>query len=193
MADVEKSEPNSTLNGQDTENFQPNTGENSEHMLKPWLKNVGKEFYDNEELAQYDTLKDAITDLLKRPKAKDTPESYGETGKVEEAFKKAGLTADEANEISHAFSERIPAPKADLKEYFKDNYNDVTDNYKKGVDSFADDALKQAITDNGLDKDPVFVDLLSRVGKETGSHTFDAPKHEEKKDWARMLVEKRTK
>ena len=193
MADIEKSEPDSTLNGQETGNFQPNTGENSETMLKPWLKNVGKDFYQNEELAQYDSLKDALTNLLKRPKAKDVPESYGEIGKVEEAYRKAGLTADEAKEITAAFSERMPKEKPDLKDYFKDDYGKVTENYRKGVDSFADDALKKAIADSGLDKDPAFVDFVSRVGKETGQNTFEPPKNAAKKDYAQMLVENKTK
>ena len=116
-------------------------------------------------------------------------ESYGELGKVEEAYKKAGLTSDEAKEITSAFSDRMPKPKPDLKEYFKDKYGEVTEDYRKGIGSFTDDALQKEITDSGLDKDPVFVSIMARVGKETGGSVFTPPKNtEEKTDYALELV-----
>lgn len=189
MAENEKSEEQEALGGGENQNHQQNGSENSEKMLKPWLKNAGKEFYLNEELGQYDSLSDALKALLARPKAKETPESYGELGKVEEAYKKAGLTSDEAKEITSAFSERMPKPKPDLKEYFKDKYGEVTEDYRKGIGSFTDDALQKEITDSGLDKDPVFVSIMARVGKETGGSVFTPPKNtEEKMDYALELV-----
>lgn len=189
MAEIEKSEEQKPFDGGDPQNHQTPDSENSEKMLKPWLKNVGKEFYMNEELGKYDSLPDAIRALLARPKAKEMPETYGEIGKVEEAYKKAGLTKEEADAISAAYSERIPKAKPDLKDYFKDDYGSVAESYKKGIGSFTDDALQKEITDSGLDKDPVFVAIMARVGKETGDNTFTPPKNnEEKRNYALDLV-----
>ena len=187
MAEIEKSEELETLDGEDTQNHQSTSSENSEKMLKPWLKNVGKEFYMNEELGQYDSLPEAIKALLERPKAKVIPDSYGEEGKVEEAYKKAGLTSEEAKAISEAYKE-IAKAKPELKDLFKDRYEDVMNNYKKGVESFADDAVKTQITEAGLDKDPVFVEVMARVGKETADTPFTPPKTETKKNYAAELV-----
>lgn len=187
MAEIEKSEELETLDGEDTQNHQSKGSENSEKMLKPWLKNVGKEFYMNEELGQYDSLPEAIKALLERPKAKVIPDSYGEEGKVEEAYKKAGLTSEEAKAISEAYKE-IAKAKPELKDLFKDRYEDVMNNYKKGVESFADDAVKTQITEAGLDKDPVFVEVMARVGKETADAPFTPPKTETKKNYAAELV-----
>lgn len=187
MAEIEKSEELKTLDGEYTQNHQSSGSENSEKMLKPWLKNVGKEFYMNEELGQYDSLPEAIKALLERPKAKVTPDSYGEEGKVEEAYKKAGLTSEEAKAISEAYKE-IAKAKPELKDLFKDRYEDVMNNYKKGVESFADDTVRTQITEAGLDKDPVFVEVMARVGKETADTPFTPPKTETKKNYAAELV-----
>ena len=187
MAEIEKSEEQKTLDGEDTQNHQSPGSENSEKMLKPWLKNVGKEFYMNEELGQYDSLSEAIKALLERPKAKVTPDSYGEEGKVEEAYKKAGLTSEEAKAISEAYKE-IAKAKPELKDLFKDRYEDVMNNYKKGVESFVDDTVRTQITEAGLDKDPVFVEVMARVGKETADTPFTPPKTETKKNYAAELV-----
>ena len=91
MAEQEKSEEVLPPDGKDTGNHQEEHSENSESMLKPWLKNLGKEFYQNQELAKYDTLPDAVRDLLKRPTAKEVPESFGLTEGSDEIYRKAGL------------------------------------------------------------------------------------------------------
>ena len=191
MAEIEKSEEQKTLDGGDTQNHQTPGSENSEKMLKPWMKNLGKEFYMDEELGQYDSLPEAVKALKARPKAKVTPESYGESGEVEEAYKKAGLTSEEAKAISAAYSKRIPKAKPSLEEYFGERLQSVTDSYSKGIGSFADEVTQKAIKDSGLDKDPVFVSIMARVGKETGGDSFNKPdpKPAPKKDAATRAIE----
>ena len=197
MAELEKSEEQKAFDGGDTQNHQPESSENSEKMLKPWMKNLGKEFYMDEELGQYDSLPDAVRALKSRPKAKAVPESYGETGKVEEAFKKAGITKEEADAISSAFSERekeekekADKNKPELKDVLGEKYISVMEDYGKSVASFMDEDLKKKIDDKGFSNDPDFVTLLAKVGKEIGSATFRKPEMPPaKKSYADQMVE----
>ena len=191
MAEIEKSEDEQVLDGGETQNHQPEHTENSEKMLKPWMKNLGKEFYMDEELGQYDSLPEAVKALKARPKAKVVPESYGETGGVEEAYRKAGLTKEEAEAISTAYSEREKAKmkKPDLKETFGDKYDSTMESYGKGISSFADEDLRKKISEKGFDKDPDFVTLLSKIGKEIGSADFRKPETPPaKKSYADQMV-----
>lgn len=160
-------------------------------MLKPWMKTLGKEFYRNEDLAGFDSLTDAVRSLLGRPKAKEIPESYGVRDGFEETFKKAGLTLEEAREIDGKYSELLPKAKPDLKNVFKDRYDETMKLYADGVKGISDD-LSSKIKANGLDKDPVFVEIMARVGKETGEETFVEPKDSPKgrRNYAMELLQK---
>lgn len=190
MAEIEKSEEQEILDGGDTQNHQSPGSENSEKMLKPWMKNLGKEFYMDEELAKYDSLPDAVRALKARPKAKDVPDTYGESEEIEKAYKAAGLTKKEAEAISAAYKPMIPEKPMDLKEAFGDAYDSTMANYSKGIGSFADD-LKDRIGKAGLDKIPEFVRIMARVGKETGGDNFNkTPSKGDGKDPARRYVEK---
>ena len=171
MADIEKSEDEKALDGGDTRNHQPEHAENSENMLRPWMKNLGKKYYQNEYLGNFESLPDAVDALMRRPEPKEVPDSYGESEEVEKAYKAAGLTKKEAEAISAAYRPSIAKPKEDLEKHFGDDYRSVMDEYGKGISSFADD-MRQKITEEGLDKDPLFVSIMARVGKETGQNEF---------------------
>ena len=179
MADNEKSEDEKTLDGGNTQNHQSDQSENSEKMLRPWMKNLGKKFYDNKTLGKFETLPEAVEALLNRPEPKDVPESYGESESIEKAYKDAGLTKKEAEAISAAFKPLMKETPPDLKEAFGDKYDSTMADYGKGIGSFADD-LKDRIEKKGWDKDPYFVSIMSRIGKETGGDHFDKPKDQEK-------------
>ena len=150
----------------------PQDGTPSEEYLKPWMQQLGKAFAKNEQLAKYDRLADAVDDLLKRPEPKEIPSSYGLRDGTEELFRNAGLTKKEAQDIDAYYSQMSPKAKPDLKEVFKDGYEEKMGLYQNGVKSISDD-LKDRISETGLDKDPVFVEIMSRVGKETGGKPFN--------------------
>ena len=143
-------------------------------MLKPFLKTLGKKYYQNETLAKYDTLADAIDSLLSRPEKKETPDSYGLREGTDEMFRKAGLTKAEAEAIESYYGKLIPKAKPDLKEHFGEKFDETIKLYEKGVKGISSD-LAEEISKSGLDKDPTFVNILARVGKEVGSKTFVAP------------------
>ena len=189
MAEQEKSEEVLPPDGKDTGNHQEEHSENSESMLKPWLKNLGKEFYQNQELAKYDTLPDAVRDLLKRPTAKEVPESFGLTEGSDEIFRKAGLTKEEATSIDSFYKEMIPKPKTPLTEYFGDKYQDTMKSYADGIKAFGGDA--DALKKSGLEEDPHFVEIMARVGKETAGNVFSPPNNGSNgdKSAARVLID----
>ena len=83
-----------------------------------------------------------------------------------------GRSEKEAQDIDAYYSKMIPKAKPDLKEVFKDGYEEKMGLYQNGVKSISDD-LKDRISETGLDKDPVFVEIMSRVGKETGGKPFN--------------------
>nr|DAE35810.1 MAG TPA: hypothetical protein [Bacteriophage sp.] len=152
----------------------------SSEMLKPWMKTLGKAFYQNEVLGKYDSLSDAVNALLERPEKKSVPESYSIREGADEVFRKAGLTKAEAEAIDKYYSKYIPAKKPDLKEVLGDKYDEVEKLYRDGVKGISED-LENDIVKAGLDKDPTFVKIMARVGKETGGRPFYPPKHTEEK------------
>jgi hypothetical protein len=148
-----------------------NQTQSSSEMKKPWMKTLGKEYWQNEDLAQYDSLGDAIGSLLKRPKAKEVPDSYG-YGDADELFKKGGLTKEEADSIEAYYQKKIPA-RSTQKEIFGEEFDTQNRLYSKAVDALGKD-LSEDIRNNGLDKDPTFVKMMARVGKELGGATFNS-------------------
>lgn len=169
--DIEKADMQENLNDDSH-----SSADSSSEMLKPWMKTLGKSFYKNEVLGKYDSLSDAVTDLLKRPEKKDVPDSYQLRDGTDELFKKAGLTKDEASDIDKFYGKLIPAKKKDLKEVFGDRYDNVMKLYADGVKGISED-LEGDIKKSGLDKDPVFVNIMARVGRETGGKPFVPPKN----------------
>lgn len=173
MADeIEKAEEKEDLNGSNSHS----SNDSSSEMLKPWLKTLGKDYYRNERLGQYERLTDAIDDLLEKSKPKDIPDRYGLRDGSDDVFRKAGLTKEEAEEVDRFYSGLIPKEKPSLKDVFKENYDETMRHYEDGIKAVSDD-LKDRISKEGLDKDPLFVEIMSRVGKETGETEFREDKN----------------
>ncbi len=143
----------------------------SAEIKKPWLKTLSKEYWQNDELAKYDSPSDAIGALLKRPVAKEVPSEYG-YGDADEIFKKSGLSKEEADSIEAYYSKKIPA-RATQKEIFGADFDTQNRYYSKAVESLGKD-LSEDIKKNGLDNDPTFVKMMARVGKEIGGATFES-------------------
>lgn len=141
----------------------------SSQMLKPWMKTLGKEYWQNEVLGSYDSLGDAIGGLLKRPEAKTIPDSYG-CGDADEIFRKAGLTKEEAEEIEKYYSAKIPY-RENRKDTFGAEFDFKDRLYAKAVDTFGK-GFEEQIKASGLDRDPVFAKIMASVGKEIGSSGF---------------------
>ena len=162
--------PNQNHEGDDASR---RNGDTRSEMLRPWMRTLGKKYWQNEHLGKFETLDDALDAMLRRPEPKTVPESYGESEAVEKAYREAGLTKKEAEAISAAYKTLMPPEKEDLQKHFGDKYDSTMKDYAKGIGSFAED-LKDSIAKTGLDKDPVFVDVMARVGKETGVDHFNS-------------------
>ena len=188
MADNEHFENQDDPNRDDASRQNDNS---QSDMLRPWMRTLGKKYYQNATLGKFETLDDAVDALLRRPEPKTLPESYGEDEGIEKAYKAAGLTKAEADAITAAFTSKYTKNEKTLQEVFGDKLDSVMELYDKGIGSFADD-MKDRITASALDKNPDFVEIMSRVGKETGGNVFREPNpHDEKpKDPATRMVEK---
>lgn len=171
MDNIEKAETGASLNDDSREA----KGDSSE-MIKPWMKTLGKKYYQNSVLGKFDSLSDAVDSLLERPEKKEIPEEYGIREGSDSIFKEAGLTKDEAKKIDKYYASMIPEKKPDLKEYFGEGYDEIARLYKEGVNGISVD-LAGDIEKSGLDKDPVFVKIMARVGRETAGHVFSEPKN----------------
>lgn len=148
-----------------------NSNSASSEMNKTWLKTLPKEFWKNETLSKYDSLSDAVSDLLKRPEAKEVPESYG-YGNADELFSKAKLTKEEADDIEKYYSSKMIERKS-RKDIFGDTFDEDDRRYTKAIDAFGKD-LADDIKKSGLDENPMFVKFAARVGKELGSISFNS-------------------
>lgn len=148
--------------------------ETSSEMVKPYLKTLGRKYYKNEFFRDYESLGDAMDELLSRPAAKKLPDEYGLREGADELYRKAGLTKEEAAEIDAFYGKMIPDRKPELAEVFGDELDAVKANYTKGIEVFSKDLAKE-IEKSGLDKDPLFVRIIARVGKETGTRSFVPP------------------
>lgn len=143
----------------------------SSEMNKTWMKTLPKEFWKNETLSKYDSLSEAVGDLLKRPEVKEVPDSYG-YGNADELFSKAKLTKEEADEIEKYYSSKMIERKP-RKEIFGETFDEDDRRYTKAVEVFGKD-LVDDIKKSGLDENPMFVKFVSRVGKELGSSNFNS-------------------
>lgn len=177
-------------NGESTnQNGSSSTPRDTTEYIKPWMKNLGKSFAQNEEIAKYDSLTDCVAGLLKRPEAKQIPERYSnvEDEKLQGIFKKAGVTESEAKSINDYYNSLVPK-KATLEEVFGENLEKTMKSYEKGktvLKDIADEAEK-----NGLDKDPTFVKLMAIIGDESAEgRPFVAPNTGVKKSAVQMLIE----
>lgn len=168
-----------TLDGQnaiDSNESHSDSPSPSEEYLKPWMRQLGKEYFKNEELAKFDSLSSALDSLLARPEKKDVPSEYGLREGTDSIFSKAGLTKEEASEIDGFYSKLIPEPKVDpdLKETFGESYEKTMEYYANAEKTFSE--LKDSIEKEGLNKNPTFVKIMSMVGRETRGQAFVPPK-----------------
>lgn len=169
MADEETKTTGEQSNQMDSTAKPSDTSE----YLKPWMKNLGKAFSQNREIAEYESLTDCVSGLLKRPKAKDVPETYdGIDEELSGIFRKSSLTRDEANAIDGYYKKLMPK-KVELQEAFGNDYDKTMKSYQKGAGMLKDIASEAEKT--GIDKDPLFVKLMAIIGDNSGSSMFVPP------------------
>ena len=149
-----------------------------------WQKMLPKEYWGDEKLAKYESLRAVIEDAT-NPKKPETPESYelkGIEGEIkntlEEAYKGAGLSVENAEKITSVISKAIP--KKDTEESLKDIvgladyevekafFESAVNKICKGNEKIADALLKSDLRYN-----PAVFNVLSLVGKNLGDGNFE--------------------
>lgn len=187
MAEEEtKEELGGESNQQDSTSLPRDTSE----YLKPWMKNLGKAYAQNEEIAEYDSLTDCVAGLLKRPRAKDVPDSYDgipeDAGKL---FRNAGLTAKEAKAIDGYYRKLIPE-KVDLKEALGDSYESTMRSFEKGKGVLKD--IARSADEMGRSEDPLYVRLMAIIGDNAASSpAFVTPRDSAEEESSAMKMLKK--
>lgn len=185
----------------DTQNS--NSAENKvwDEKYPKWQKMLPKEYWGDEKLEKYSSLKDVIADAT-TPKTK-APDSYSLEGiedglkkTLGEAYKKADISDADAKEITKLWMGAMPKmPTEDnLKEVVGlADYEVEKAYFDKAVSKVcgANDKLKEAISKSAYRYDPSVFQVLSIVGKNLGDGNFEdfrSDKTGEKKDvWAEMV------
>ena len=166
----------------------PSEDKPSEEYLKPWMRQLGNKYFNNEQLAKYDSLSEAIDDLMSRPSKKDVPEKYDLREGTDDIFRKAGLTKGEAEEIDRFYARLMPKQQPDLKEAFGERYEQMAGYYTDAEKTFS--SIKDRIKEEGLDRNPVFFEIMAEIGKETGGEPFVPARREtKKKSYAELYAE----
>lgn len=167
-----------------------------------WQKMLPKEYWGDEKLAKYSSLKDVIDDAT-TPKTK-APDSYSLEGiddalkkSLGEAYKKADISDADAKEITGLWVKAMP--KMPTEENLKDvvglaDYEVEKAYFDKAVSKIcgANDKLKDAMSKSAYRNDPTVFQMLSIVGKNLGDGNFEdfrSDKAGKKNDvWADMVA-----
>lgn len=137
-----------------------------------WQKSIGKEYWGNEKLKDFGSMKDVMESIV-NPKKK-APEKYDvglddDYSDVAEALRKADLDNDSAKEIVKAYSKHMP--KKYTEESLKDEYGadwEEADKYvgKAVEEIFKDEKMRKAFKE--IKNNPVVFEFARIVGKNLG-------------------------
>ena len=157
----------------------PSEDKPTEEYPKPWMRQLGNKYYNNEQLTKYDSLSQMVDDLLTRPERKNVPEKYELREGTDEMFRKAGLTKKEAEEIDAFYGKMIPERQPDLKEALGEAYDKTMEYYADAEKTFSE--LGEEIRKQKLNENPVFVKVMSVIGREMKGKPFVPPRDSSKK------------
>lgn len=152
-----------------------------------WQKSIGKEYWGNPKLQQFDSMKSVIESIV-NPKT-NAPEKYelsvseDDSKEIVEAFKKADVSQEDAKAIEDAFGKFIPKKKTleSIKETYGDDFEDADKFVSKAIEKVCgtNDDLKKALSDVSIKNDPAFFEFARIVGKNLGDNAqLDLSKQE---------------
>lgn len=139
-----------------------------------WQKSIGKEYWGNEKLSQFGSMKEVMESIV-NPKKK-APEKYEgvseELKDVAELMRKADLPQAEAKAIADAVAKHLPKKYTEeaLKDIYGADYEQAEGNFSKAVEKMLENEEdRKAMRE--LKNNPVIFKFLGLVGKNLG----DAP------------------
>lgn len=152
-----------------------------------WQKSIGKEYWGNEKLNEFGSMKDVIESIV-NPKKK-APEKYegfsDELSDVAEALKSADIGQEDAKKISDAISKHLPKKYTEeaLKDVYGADWEQAEKDYRKAVDTFIANEKDRKMFDE-MKNNPLLFSFVRVVGRKIGdSPNLDLGKqipHEER-------------
>lgn len=133
-----------------------------------WQKSIGKEYWGNEKLKDFATMKDVIESIV-NPKKK-APEKYeGVADEVVEALRSADISQEDAKKISDAYSKLIPKKHSleSLKENYGADWEAVEKDFDKALNKIVgDEKTRKALKE--LEANPYVFEFARLVGMNLG-------------------------
>ena len=151
-----------------------------------WQKSIGKEYWGNEKLAQFTSMKDVMESIV-NPKKK-APEKYDgiseELNDVAELMKSADIGQEDAKKISDAISKHLPKKYTEesLKDGYGADWEQAERDFSKAVEKIlTDEKMKKAFKE--IKNNPVVFEFARIVGRNLGdSPNLDISKEQVHKD-----------
>ena len=148
-----------------------------------WQKSIGKEYWGNERLKDFGSMKD-VMEFIVNPQ-KRAPERYeGIQEGVEDAMRKADLSQDDAKNIADAYSKLIPKKYTEesLKDAYGADWEQAERDFSKAVGRILTDEKDRKAFDR-VKYDPVVFKFVSAVGRGIGeSANLDVENRQVPKD-----------
>ena len=167
METTEKDEvvpPENGSNGSDSSADKAWDGE----KYPAWQKSIGKEYWGNEKLKDFGSMKDVIESIV-NPKKK-APEKYEgiseELSDVAETLKSADVGQEDAKKIADVLTKHLPKKYSEesLKESYGADWEQADKDFGKAVEKiFADEKDRKAFIE--LKNNPILFKFVNIVGK----------------------------
>lgn len=136
-----------------------------------WQKSIGKEYWGNEKLKDFSSMKDVMESIV-NPKKK-APEKYegisDELSDITDVLKSADIGQDDAKKIADVISKHLP------KKYTEESLKDAYGADWEQADKDFDKAVGKILTDEKdrkafieLKHNPILFKFVSSVGKKIG-------------------------
>lgn len=139
-----------------------------------WQKSIGKEYWGNEKLKGFSSMKDVMESII-NPKKK-APEKYegisDELADMAEVFKAADIGQEDAKKISDVVAKHLPKKYTEesLKDAYGADWEQAEKDYSKAVEKIlTNEKDRQAF--NELKNNPLIFSFVRIVGRNIG----DAP------------------
>ena len=136
-----------------------------------WQKSIGKEYWGNEKLKDFGSMKDVMESIV-NPKKK-APEKYegisSELSDISDALRGADVGQEDAKKIVNAVKKHLPKKYTEeaLKESYGADYDEADKNFGKAVEKIFDNEEDRKAF-NEMKYNPALFKFVSIVGKNLG-------------------------
>jgi len=172
-------------NGSDTSESSADKNWDAE-KYPSWQKSIGKEYWGNEKLSKFGSMKDVMESIV-NPQKK-APEKYEgiseEFNDLADALKNADVSQEDANKINDVLKKHLPKnyTEGTLKDEYGADFEQADKDFSQAVEKiFADEKNRKEFLK--LKNNPIVFEFARIVGKNLGdSPNLDIGKQEVHKD-----------